>query len=108
MRRIMDFVARHHEPIERWEFNLFAAAGVGVFVITLLAAAYVRVVEPKEAEVHPAPWDEKSDGIRSRPEGVGRVPLRRADHGSSDTLHAASPLRSIHIDGWSISGTFRI
>ena len=61
MPRIIDFVTRHHEPVERWEFNLFAAAGVGVFVITLLAAAYVRIVEQSQAQSFPASWDEKSD-----------------------------------------------
>jgi hypothetical protein len=63
MRRIIDFVTRHHEPVERWEFNLFAAAGVGVFVITLCAAAYVNTVERSQAESMPPSWSDQSDEL---------------------------------------------
>ena len=56
MRRILDFVARHHEPVQRWEFNLFAAVGIGVFVVALCAAAYVKTVERSQAEALPPSW----------------------------------------------------
>jgi hypothetical protein len=61
MRRIIDFVARHHEPAQRWEFNLFAAVGIAVLVLTLCAAAYNRFADSSQGDSVPAAWNEKSE-----------------------------------------------
>ena len=69
MRRILDFVARHHEPVQRWEFNLVAAVGISVFAITLFAVGYVRVMERNQAESLSPSWEEASPRhIPSSPE----------------------------------------
>lgn len=61
MRRIFDFVARHHEPVQRWEFNLFAGVGISIFVITLFAAACIRLMERNQEGSLPPSWDDSSE-----------------------------------------------
>ena len=61
MRRILDFVARHHEPVQRWEFNLFAAVGISIFVIVLFAAACVRMMEENQAQSVSPSWKQSSE-----------------------------------------------
>lgn len=87
MRRFIAFVTRHHEPVERWEFNLFAAVGIGVFVIALCAAAYVRVVERSQAQSAPASWDENR--TLSRPGLAPRLMQRRAFAAPSPVVPAS-------------------